>query len=152
VVTAGALVLLRDGQPEETDPGELADDGPVDLLGPVPVPDVRHDLAVDEVPCELPQRGVLLAERQIHDLHLTVNPAGRRGDGRHAGQDRTTRPAGPVHAAHRREPGTPDDNLIRPHASYPQRGIPRGESRDVTDLRAGARPAITVRVPSYDGT
>jgi hypothetical protein len=38
---------------------------------------VRHDLAVDEVPRKLPQRGLLLAERQIHTSRLAGREAGR---------------------------------------------------------------------------
>ena len=37
-----------------------------DLLGEVPVTDVRHDLTVDEVACELAQRCLLFGEGEIH--------------------------------------------------------------------------------------
>ena len=66
MVPARAAVLLGHGQAEEPDLAELADDRPVDLLGPVPVAHVGHDLTVDEVPRQLTQGGLLIAERQIH--------------------------------------------------------------------------------------
>lgn len=62
MVTAAAAVLLVDRQAEEADVAELLDDRAVDLLGAVPRDDVRGDLALHEVPGELPDGGLLLAE------------------------------------------------------------------------------------------
>jgi hypothetical protein len=66
MVAAGAAVLLVDRQTQEADLAELFDDRPVDFLGAVPGDDVRGDLALHEVPRELPDRALLLAELQIH--------------------------------------------------------------------------------------
>ena len=66
VVAAGAAVLLGDGQPEEAQLAELLHDAAVDLLRAVPRGGVRDDLAVDELRGELPHRGLLRAELQVH--------------------------------------------------------------------------------------
>ncbi len=69
MVAAAAAVLLVDGEPEEADLAELLHERAVDLLRPVPLDDMRGDLAVHEILGESPDGGLLLAELQVHDGH-----------------------------------------------------------------------------------
>lgn len=66
MVAAGAAVLLGDGEPEEAELAELLHDAAVDLFRTVPGGGVRGDLTVGEVLGELPHRGLLRAELQVH--------------------------------------------------------------------------------------
>ena len=64
-------MLLGQRGGEEAELGELADDRPVDRLGPVPLGGVRRDLRVAEVARGLADQLLLVREREVHADDLT---------------------------------------------------------------------------------
>src|SRR4029434_3362144 len=66
VVAAAAAVLFGDRHPEEAHVGELSHDREVDLLGPVPLRGIWHDLAIDEISRHTLECRLLLGEGEVH--------------------------------------------------------------------------------------
>lgn len=62
VVATQPAVLLGDGQPEETDLGELGDESQIDLLGAVPRGPVGDDLGVEEIARQSLEVSLILGE------------------------------------------------------------------------------------------
>src|SRR6185436_16852588 len=66
VVAPAAAVLIPDRHPENPHVGELSHYRVVDLLGPVPLRGIWHDLAIDEISRHTLECRLLIGEGEVH--------------------------------------------------------------------------------------
>src|SRR6266702_3764312 len=62
----GPGVLLGHGCPEETESRHLAVEGLWDLAFLFPIPDVRDELSIDEIPCGVADEPLLFRQPKVH--------------------------------------------------------------------------------------